>query len=71
MAHSPSQYWESVMRVKRQEDDKYIVRLPDGMRDQIKSAASENQRSMNAEIIFQLNRAYGDSKNKKADAQRA
>ena len=59
------------MRVKRQEDDKYIVRLPDGMRDQIKSAASENQRSMNAEIIFQLNRAYGDSKNKKADAQRA
>lgn len=34
--------------------DKFVLRLPDGMRDQIKSAAKENGRSMNAEIIARL-----------------
>lgn len=34
--------------------DKVIVRLPDGMRDQLKTIAAENGRSMNAEIVHRL-----------------
>lgn len=34
--------------------DQYIVRFPDGMRDQLKEAAKENNRSLNAEIIARL-----------------
>ena len=34
--------------------DKYIVRLPDGMRDQIAEAAKAAGRSMNAEIVSRL-----------------
>jgi urate oxidase len=34
--------------------DKFVVRLPDGMRDQIYDAAKENNRSMNSEIITRL-----------------
>lgn len=34
--------------------DQYIVRFPDGMRDQLKQAAKENNRSLNAEIISRL-----------------
>lgn len=40
--------------------DQYIVRFPDGMRDQLKQAAKENNRSLNAEIIARLE-AYNDS----------
>lgn len=34
--------------------DKFVVRLPDGMRDRIKAEADNNKRSMNAEIIARL-----------------
>lgn len=34
--------------------DQYMVRFPDGMRDDIKAAATENKRSINAEIIARL-----------------
>lgn len=34
--------------------DRYIVRFPEGMRDEIKSAAEANGRSMNAEIVARL-----------------
>lgn len=34
--------------------DKVIVRLPDGMRDALKATASENNRSVNAEIVARL-----------------
>lgn len=37
-----------------QSQDKFIVRLPDGMRDKIKAAAEANNRSMNAEIVVAL-----------------
>jgi plasmid stability protein len=37
-----------------QTQDKFIVRLPDGMRDRIKAAAERNGRSMNAEIVAAL-----------------
>ena len=40
--------------------DQYIVRFPDGMRDQLKEAAKENNRSLNAEIIARLE-DYNDS----------
>lgn len=36
---------------KRTLSDKFMLRLPDGMRDRIKSAADKNNRSMNAEIL--------------------
>ena len=34
--------------------DKYIVRFPEGMRDEIAAAAQRNDRSMNAEIVHRL-----------------
>lgn len=34
--------------------DQFLVRFPDGMRDKIKARAAENKRSMNAEIIAQI-----------------
>ncbi|MFK0209345.1 Arc family DNA-binding protein [Agrobacterium tumefaciens] len=51
------------------ESDKFMLRLPDGMRDRVKAEADQNFRSMNAEIVFQLNRAYVQTETKKADAQ--
>ena len=38
--------------------DKVIVRLPDGMRDRIKAAATVGGRSMNAEIVRVLEQAF-------------
>jgi predicted transcriptional regulator len=37
-----------------QSQDKFIIRLPDGMRDQLKAVADMNKRSMNAEILQAL-----------------
>ena len=34
--------------------DKFMLRLPDGMRERLKMAAAENNRSLNAEIISRL-----------------
>lgn len=36
------------------ESDKFMLRLPDGMRDYLKEAADANNRSMNAEIVNRL-----------------
>lgn len=43
---------------KTQPGDKYIVRFPDGMRDQIAEAAKNNNRSMNAEIVARLQQSF-------------
>lgn len=40
--------------------DRFIIRLPDGMRDRIRSAAEAANRSMNAEILATLLEAYPD-----------
>lgn len=40
--------------------DQFMLRLPDGMRDRIKAAAEENNRSMNAEIVATLTEKYPD-----------
>lgn len=34
--------------------ERFIVRLPDGMREQIKKAAKAHGRSMNAEIVYRI-----------------
>lgn len=39
-------------------NDKFMLRLPDGMRDRIKAAAETNNRSMNAEIVATLEEKY-------------
>lgn len=31
--------------------DRFMIRLPDGLRDQLKSRAAENGRTMSAEIV--------------------
>lgn len=38
--------------------DKFMLRMPDGMRDRIAKAAKENGRSMNAEIVRRLERTF-------------
>lgn len=40
------------------EIDKTMVRFPAGMMDRLKSAAAENHRSMNAEIIARLEASF-------------
>ncbi|MBB6288653.1 MULTISPECIES: Arc family DNA-binding protein [unclassified Pseudomonas] len=39
---------------KRQLEEKFVVRLPDGMRERIALRARENTRSMNSEIVHRL-----------------
>ncbi|WP_339457458.1 Arc family DNA-binding protein [Pseudomonas sp. EA_65y_Pfl1_P120] len=39
---------------KRLSEDKFVVRLPDGMRSRIALEARDNARSMNSEIIYRL-----------------
>ena len=43
------------------DSDRFMLRLPDGMRERIKRAASANSRSMNAEIIATLEEKYPPS----------
>ena len=40
------------------DSDRFMLRLPDGMRDRIKDAAHTNNRSMNAEIVATLEERY-------------
>ncbi|WP_053081776.1 Arc family DNA-binding protein [Methylobacterium aquaticum] len=42
------------MTVASRDSDKFLLRLPDGMRERIAVIAKKNMRSMNSEIIFQL-----------------
>lgn len=39
---------------KRLHEEKFVVRLPDGMRERIAVQARENTRSMNSEIVHRL-----------------
>jgi hypothetical protein len=43
------------------EHEKFVVRLPDGMRDRIAASAKENSRSMNAEIVTRLELSFDPS----------
>jgi plasmid stability protein len=42
------------MTTKVAEQEKFILRLPDGVRDALKASAAANHRSMNAEILVRL-----------------
>lgn len=44
---------------KADKADKFLLRFPTGMRDQLKSDAATNGRSLNAEILFRLERFNG------------
>ncbi|MET4686206.1 Arc family DNA-binding protein [Sinorhizobium fredii] len=46
------------MKKVAQPQDKYVLRLPDGMRERLKAAAEANGRSMNAEMIHRLERSF-------------
>lgn len=39
---------------KRQDQDKFVMRMPDGMRERIKARAAASGRSMNAEILMMI-----------------
>lgn len=41
-----------------QTQDKFVLRLPEGMRDRIRAAAEANGRSMNAELVSVLENYY-------------
>ena len=41
--------------------DKFVVRLPDGMRERIADVAREHHRSMNSEIIARLERSLNEN----------
>ncbi|CAH1658027.1 hypothetical protein CHELA1G11_12967 [Hyphomicrobiales bacterium] len=47
------------------EVDKTMVRFPPGLMDRIKTAAAENHRSMNAEIIARLESTFYAERNTK------
>lgn len=40
--------------------DKFVVRLPDGLRDKIFDVSGDNQRSMNGEIVYRLEQSLRD-----------
>lgn len=42
--------------------DKFMLRLPDGMRDQIAAEAEKNGRSMNSEIVQRLSESLASSR---------
>ena len=43
------------------EQDKYVFRFPDGMRDAIKILAKANNRSLNAEIVARLQQTLDEA----------
>jgi len=47
-------YARAVLRGTDQTSDKFVLRLPDGMRDMVAEMAERNGRSMNAEIVNAL-----------------
>jgi Arc-like DNA binding domain len=44
-----------------EQQDRFIVRLPNGMRDKIGVAARANKRSMNAEIVQRLEASFSSA----------
>ncbi|WP_322886616.1 Arc family DNA-binding protein [Sinorhizobium medicae] len=54
--------------VNAQDADKLMIRLPEGLRQKIKVAAALNERSMNAEVVYHLKRAFGALEKEKGEA---
>lgn len=52
---SPCHYQKRMIeKATGRESDKFMLRLPDGMRERLKKEAADNGRSLNAEIIQRL-----------------
>jgi plasmid stability protein len=45
-------------RIPSDAQDKFIIRLPDGMREQLKTAAEANDRTMTAEVVARLRKSF-------------
>lgn len=58
MAGPKRKAWDGIEKPKKPEKDKFVLRLPDGLRDQIKDSAKLNERSMNAEMIYRLKETF-------------
>lgn len=56
------------MSQNRNMNERFIVRLPDGLRDTIRATAEQNRRSMNSEIVLALEKTFNP---KVADGARA
>ncbi len=48
---------EQATKPESHQQDKFVLRLPDGLRPSINTQARANHRSMNGEIIFRLERS--------------
>jgi hypothetical protein len=51
----------SITKPTGRESDKFMLRLPDGMRDEIARSAQEKNRTMNAEIVTRLRESLAGS----------
>ncbi|MFZ3286539.1 MAG: Arc family DNA-binding protein [Telluria sp.] len=63
MENIPSRQYHSLMATKpypSETQDRFIVRLPGGMRETIAVLAKKNNRSMNAEIVARLERTLSE-----------
>lgn len=58
---------EDIHKYPSQLADRFQVRMPEGLRDRIREAADANSRSMNAEIVATLEKAYPAPKNEKLE----
>ncbi len=50
--------WVMASDTPARDQDKFVLRLPDGMRERVRQAAELNRRSMNAEIIARLEESF-------------
>jgi hypothetical protein len=46
------------MKEAAKDQDKFVLRMPDGLRDRLKAVAEENNRSMNAEIVDRIEKSF-------------
>lgn len=51
--------------------DQFMIRFPDGMRQQLKSMAALNRRSLNAEVIILIERALRGEQAAGTDPEKA
>ena len=49
---------EDIHKYPSQLAERFQVRMPDGLRDKLKTSAEENSRSMNAEIVARLEESF-------------
>jgi hypothetical protein len=59
--HTSSRWWMT-RNFPSRKLDKFILRLPDGMRDAIATFAKANNRTMNAEIVLRLQNSFSSKR---------